>query len=251
MAGIEPTTSPTRTARATGLRHIPKVFLSLSEMSACGKVKMENQRPATLTDYLRSLTEVPLNRIGKTLARLGIHPDLVTITGLILVGIAAVMIANGLFLVGGIMLLLSLPMDAIDGAVARAMERKSVFGMVLDSTLDRYADGFIFASLSYYFAIQDRYDMMGLSLLALMGSFLVSYVRARAEDVRVGVIVKVGLFTRVERVLVILVMILGVGILNEIRFLEIGVLILAIGTNFTAMQRLLFVYTALKNKGDS
>ena len=88
---------------------------------------MEKQQPATLTDYLRKLSEAPLNRIGKTLARLGIHPDLITITGLILVVIAAVMLANGLFLVGSIVLLLSLPMDAVDGAVARATQRKSVF----------------------------------------------------------------------------------------------------------------------------
>lgn len=197
------------------------------------------------------MTRVPLNRIGVTLSRLGIHPDLITITGLLLIAIAAVLIASGLFLIGGIVLLLSLPMDAVDGAVARAMKREDVFGMVLDSTLDRYADGFIFASLSYYFAVQDRFDMMGLSLLALVGSFMVSYVRARADDAKVGVATKIGLFTRVERVLVILVMILGIGVFNQMVFLEIGVLILAIGTNVTALQRLLFVYTALKNRGDS
>lgn len=212
---------------------------------------MTNQQPSTLTDYLRQMTRVPLNRIGVTLSRLGIHPDLITITGLLLIAIAAVLIASGLFLIGGIVLLLSLPMDAVDGAVARAMKREDVFGMVLDSTLDRYADGFIFASLSYYFAVQDRFDMMGLSLLALVGSFMVSYVRARADDAKVGVATKIGLFTRVERVLVILVMILGIGVFNQMVFLEIGVLILAIGTNVTALQRLLFVYTALKNRGDS
>ncbi len=211
---------------------------------------MKQKEPITLTDQLRQLTSVPLNSIGVVLARLGIHPDLITITGLILVGIAAVLIADGLFLIGGIVLLLSLPLDAIDGAVARAMNRTGVFGMVLDSTLDRYADGFIFASLSYYFAVQDRFDMMLFSLLALLGSFLVSYVRARAEDVKVGVATKVGLFTRVERVMVILVMILGTGLLNQPIILDVGVLILAIGTNVTALQRLLFVYTALKNRGD-
>jgi len=224
---------------------------SLSETNERGKIKMTNQQPRTLTDYLRELTRTPLNRIGVTLSRLGIHPDLITITGLLLIGIASALIASGLFLMGGIVLLVSLPMDALDGAVARAMKRNDVFGMVLDSTLDRYADGFIFASLSYYFAVQDRFDMMGLSLLALVGSFMVSYVRARADDAKVAVATKVGLFTRVERVLVILVMILGIGLFNEMLFLEIGVLILAVGTNFTAMQRLLFVYTALKNRGDS
>lgn len=211
---------------------------------------MTSKQPITLTDRLRKLTEVPLNRLGMILSRLGVHPDLITIIGLILVGVAAVFIAQGVFLWGGIMLIISLPLDAVDGAVARAMNRNSAFGMVLDSTLDRYADGFIFASLSYYFAVQDRFDMMGLSLVALMGSFLVSYIRARADDVKVSVATKVGLFTRVERVIVILLMILGMGLFNQPIFLEIGVLVLAIGTNFTALQRLLFVYTALENKGD-
>ena len=211
---------------------------------------MTSKQTITLTDRLRKLTQAPLNRLGLILSRLGIHPDLITIFGLILVGIASLLIASGIFFWGGIILMLSLPLDAVDGAVARAMKRKSVFGMVLDSTLDRYADGFIFASLSYYFAVQDRFDMMGLSLVALMGSFLVSYVRARADDVKVSVATKVGLFTRVERVIVILVMILGMGLFYQPLFLEIGVLVLAIGTNFTALQRLLFVYTALKNRGE-
>ena len=215
-----------------------------------GKVKMTSKQPVTLTDRLRKITQVPLSRLGLILSRLGIHPDLITIFGLALVGVAAILIGSGIFLWGGIILLVSLPLDAVDGAVARAMKRKSVFGMVLDSTLDRYADGFIFASLSYYFAVQDRFDMMGLSLVALMGSFLVSYVRARADDAKVRVATTVGLFTRVERVMVILAMILGMGLFNQSLFLEIGILVLAIGTNFTALQRLLFVYTALKDRGE-
>ncbi len=211
---------------------------------------MSDKPSLTLTDRLRTITATPLNQIGILLARLGVHPDLISITGLILVGIASVMIADGLFLIGGVVLFLSLPLDAIDGAVARAMKRTSVFGMVLDSTLDRYADGFIFASLSYYFAVQDRFDMMAFALMALLGSFLVSYVRARADDAKVGVATKVGIFTRVERVLVILVMTLATGLLNQPVILDIGVIILAIGTNVTAFQRLIFVYTALKNRGD-
>jgi CDP-diacylglycerol--glycerol-3-phosphate 3-phosphatidyltransferase len=211
---------------------------------------MSDKTPSTLTDTLRRLTATPLNQIGVVLVRLGVHPDLVTIFGLVLVAVAAVMIANGEFLFGGIVLLLSLPLDAIDGAVARAMKRTGAFGMVLDSTLDRYADGFIFASLGYYFAVDDRFDMMAFALLALVGSFLVSYVRARADDVKVGVETKVGLFTRVERVIVILVMILATGLSHQLVILDVGVIILAIGTNVTALHRLIFVYTALKNRGE-
>lgn len=211
---------------------------------------MTKDHPATLTDRLRQMTQAPLNRIGGLLAKLGVHPDAITIAGLMLVVAAAVLMAQGLFLAAGMLLLFSLPLDAVDGAVARALNRSGTFGMVLDSTLDRYADGFIFASLGYYFAGQDRFDMLALAFLALVGSFLVSYVRARAEDAKVGLRITIGWFTRVERVIVILTMILAMGLFENPIALEIGMVILAIGTHLTALQRLLFVYRALKNRGD-
>lgn len=173
--------------------------------------------------------------------RLGIHPDTITIAGLVMVAIASVFIAQGEFIAGGIILLLGLPFDALDGAVARAMQRTDKFGAVLDSVLDRYADGFIFAGLSYYFAVQDQFELMLLAVAALLGSLLVSYVRARADGVHVET--KIGLFTRLERIVVILIMLLIPGLLT------IGLVILAVGTNITALQRLWFVYKTLKNRG--
>ena len=211
---------------------------------------MKTDQPTTLTDRLRNLTRTPLVRCAELLARLGIHPDLISIFGLVLVAVAAVFLARGEFLTGATILLLSLPLDALDGAVARAMKRDGVFGMVLDSTLDRYADGLIFAALGYYFADLGRLDMLVAALSALMGSYLVSYVRARADDVRVGVSTTVGLFTRMERVLVLLVMTVAAGILKSATPLEIGLIVLAVGTNVTALQRLRYVHTTLNNRGD-
>lgn len=209
---------------------------------------MTKNHPATLTDRLRQLTQAPLNHIGRLLARLGVHPDAVTVAGLAMVAAAAALIAQGSFLAAGLLLLVSLPLDAVDGAVARARNRSGKFGMVLDSTLDRYADGFIFAALGYYFAVQDRFDMLALALLALVGSFLVSYVRARAEDAKIGLRVTVGWFTRVERVIALLIMILAMGLFGNPIALEIGMVILAVGAHLTALQRLLFVYRALKKQ---
>ena len=83
---------------------------------------------------------------------------------------------------------------------------------------------------------------MLLAILALIGSQLVSYVRARADGVHVET--KIGLFTRLERIAVILIMLFIPALL------EIGVLILAVGTNFTALQRLWYVYTVLQNRGE-
>ena len=206
--------------------------------------------PATLTNRLRNRVRTPLDRTGLALARLGIHPDWITAFGLLLVAIASLLLAAGEFLAGGIALAVSLPLDALDGAVARAINRRGAFGMVLDSTLDRYADGFIFAALGYYFAAQDRLDMLGLALLALVGSFLVSYIRARADDSKVRVSATVGLFSRLERVATLLLMTLASGILDSALPLEIGLLVLALGTNLTALQRLHHVYAALKDRGD-
>ena len=163
--------------------------------------------------------------------------------------LAAVFLARGEFLIGGLILLFSLPLDALDGALARARQRSGAFGMVLDSTLDRYADGVIFAAFGYYFAVQGRYTMLALALAALVGSYLVSYIRARADDQKVGVSVTVGLFTRLERVIVLLLMTIAAGALGKSQPLEIGLLILAVGTNLTALQRLWFVHKALKNRG--
>jgi len=204
----------------------------------------------TLTDRLRKRTRTPLDRCAGIVARLGIHPDWISLVGLVLVAMSAWFIAQGDFLAGGILLLLSLPLDALDGAVARALDRQGAFGMVLDSTLDRYADGFIFAAFGYYFAESGRMDMLVAALAALTGSFLVSYVRARADDAKVNVSVTVGWFSRLERVIVLLVMTLAAGAFQSVAPLEIGLLVLAVGANLTALQRLWHVYRILRDRGD-
>lgn len=203
---------------------------------------MTPQDQNTLTDSVRAITNSLMTTIGLRLYRMGIHPDWITIAGLIVVFVGTTAIGAGQLQLGGFILLCGLPLDALDGAVARAMNRKDVFGAVLDSTLDRYADGFIFAGLSYYFAVHDRFELLLLSLAAGMGSFLVSYVRARAEGV--GLSVKIGWFSRLERVTVILLMLLIP--INGI--LELGVLILAVGSNISGVQRLWYVYHHLKNR---
>jgi CDP-diacylglycerol--glycerol-3-phosphate 3-phosphatidyltransferase len=196
--------------------------------------------PTTFTDQLRKLTHAVLNPLGLALYRLGVHPDAVTITGTLLVTFGAVLIAAGQLTGAALLLLLALPFDALDGAIARAMQRQTRFGALLDSTLDRYADAVIFAGLGYYFAVQMQLELLVLAFAALVGSYGVSYVRARAEGI--GVDVKIGLFSRVERIGVILLMLLWPALL------PIGLTVLAIGTNFTAFQRLIYVYRVLRQR---
>lgn len=188
----------------------------------------------TFTDRVRALTGGLITRAGMAFYRAGIHPDWITLAGLVVVGIASWFIAVGELQLGGVILILGLPLDALDGAVARAMHRRDKFGGLLDSTLDRYADGLIFAALGYYFASQNQLGYLLLALAALMGSYTVSYVRARAGEA--GISVKVGLFTRLERVAVLLPALLIPPLLIP------GMWILAIGTNVTGLQRVWFVY---------
>jgi CDP-diacylglycerol--glycerol-3-phosphate 3-phosphatidyltransferase len=195
---------------------------------------MSTEHPVTLQDRVRAFTARWMERIGTALHRAHIHPDFITLLGLVFVLVAAVFIARGQLQLGGLILLLGLPLDALDGAVARAMGRAGKFGSVLDSTLDRYADSFIFAALGYYYASQDRLDYLLLAMAALIGSFGVSYVRARAGEA--GISVRVGLFDRMVRIIIILTMLLISSLA------ELGLGVLAIGTNFTALQRLWYVY---------
>lgn len=189
--------------------------------------------PTTLSDRARALTASITSAAGQTMVRFGIHPDVITIVGLIVVGIGGVCIAMGQLQLGGVILLISLPLDALDGATARAMNRVGQFGAVLDSTLDRYADGLIFGGFIVYFAeLNDRTGML-LALASLVGSFVVSYVRARAGEA--GLSVKIGLFSRFERVIVLLLALLVPPLL------WVGLWVLAVGTNLTGIQRLWYV----------
>ncbi|MDE0610872.1 MAG: CDP-alcohol phosphatidyltransferase family protein [Anaerolineaceae bacterium] len=187
-----------------------------------------------MSGRIRLLATRPLARVGLALHRLGVSADAVTLAGFALTLLAALFIARGRLQEGGLLLLISLPLDALDGAVARAAQRDSRFGGVLDSTLDRYADAAMFAALVYYFASLGQMEHLALALLALVGSYGVSYVRARAGEA--GIELREGLFTRLERVLVLLLALLIP------RLLLPGLWLLALGCNLTALQRLWLVY---------
>lgn len=192
---------------------------------------------STLTDLARHYTRGITTRLGTRAHQLGIHPDMVTLVGLFVVAISAYAIAEGEFVLAAIIMLLGAPLDALDGAIARAMQRKGKFGAMLDSTLDRYADGLIFMGFAYYESFWGNETGAALSLAALLGSLMVSYVRARAEGLNIDC--KVGLFTRMERMIVILVMLLT-------GWITIGLWILAVGTHITVVQRVYHVYRELK-----
>jgi CDP-diacylglycerol--glycerol-3-phosphate 3-phosphatidyltransferase len=202
---------------------------------------MQQGKPTTLTDRVRLYTGGFTSRVGYQLHRLGIHPDTITVAGLAVVAIAAYVASQGHFFGSAIIMIAGMPLDALDGAVARAMQRTDKFGAFLDSTLDRYADGFIFMALAYYFSEKGDSTTMLVSMAALLGSILVSYARARAEGLDLDC--KVGLLTRMERVLIILAMLLT----GQVR---LGLWVLAVGTHLTVLQRGWHVYRLIKQQGE-
>ena len=229
--GFEPMTSPTRTVRATGLRHAPIAV-------QCTAIASESQELImTFTDRIRKISQGFLDRLAVPLHQAGIKANWVSLAGLILVALAALVIATGRMQLAALILILALPLDALDGALARAAQTTSPMGGILNSTLDRYADGFIFGALGYHFASQGQADRLVLALAALLGSFAVSYIRARAGEA--GIVIKAGWFTRLERVLVLLVMLLIPDLLLP------GLWLLALGTNLTALQRLWLVHRTI------
>lgn len=191
----------------------------------------------TFTDYVRRATSVFIVPMGNWFKSWGVHPDTLTVLGLLLVILAAWPLAQGWYLAAFLLLLLGLPVDALDGATARAYGRFRPFGAFLDSTLDRYADGIIFGALTYYFADRGDLTMVLVTLIALQGSLAVSYTRARAEGL--GIECKEGWFSRLERIITLLTA-LFLSMFSPAA-LVVGVVVLAIGTQFTALQRILHV----------
>lgn len=193
---------------------------------------IENKAPLTLTDRLRAIFKLPLERIGLALFDLGIRPNMITLFGLAGTLVGVVFVARGELMLGGFLILLMGPVDALDGAVARASGSASKFGAFLDSVTDRYIEAFIYGGLIYYFDSQQNAWGVLLSFAAMIGSVLVSYTRARAQSL--GIETKVGILTRVERMVVI-----GPSIFFNIPLVGVGVV--AVLANVTALQRIFHV----------
>lgn len=183
----------------------------------------------TFTDQMRKRFKSLLDRIGGGINRLGINPNTMTIIGLIGNTVGAYFIARGQMTMGGIIILLMGPVDALDGTMARLKGEPSEFGAFVDSVTDRYSELVIFgALLIYYVTVGDVLYAM-LAYLAAAGAVLVSYTRARAQSL--GYETKVGVLTRFERYLV-----LAPCLVFNIP--GVALWILAVLGNLTALQRI-------------
>lgn len=180
---------------------------------------------------VRALTQ---RVVGRALGRTGITPNMLTIVGLLLTLAVTVALATGHLMLGGVLVLFTSVFDMFDGALARATERTSAFGAFFDSTMDRYAEAMIFLGLLlYYQRVPNSALETSFVYLAIVGSLMVSYTRARAEAL--GLECKVGILARPERIIL-----LSLGLM--IGWLDFTLAILALFTNLTAFQRIYHVW---------
>jgi CDP-diacylglycerol--glycerol-3-phosphate 3-phosphatidyltransferase len=197
--------------------------------------------------WVKEATRSVLAPIVRMALRLHITPNTVTVIGFFIVIIAAVVIGFGGLLAGAVILTAGSLLDAVDGALARATGGETAFGSFLDSTLDRAAEAILYMGVAAYYlgGASPTWPVIA-ALLALGGSFMVSYARARAEGI--GLTAAIGLAPRPERIVLIVAGLilagLGMGVALVAVLWVIGVLTVA-----TTAQRIWYVWRLTSTQG--
>jgi archaetidylinositol phosphate synthase len=197
---------------------------------------------------LKQKVQSMLDLEAKTAHKIGLTPNIVSLIGLTLALFSAVIysVSQGQplwILLATLLFLLSGFCDALDGAIARIYKQTSVFGGFLDSLLDRYADATVYAGVIIGGLCEPIWG-----LAALVGSMMVSYSRARAETAEMKM-ESIGVAERAERILILAVA--SIAAIFWLPALNIGIILLAVLSNFTVVQRGLHVYNSLKKKSDN
>lgn len=206
-------------------------------------------------DFLQKIIYVIINPIIKGMIKIGITPNFITTTGFVLNLVATAMflyaaqeISTDTSLIGwagGIILFAGL-FDMMDGRLARMGNKSSKFGALLDSTLDRYSELFTLFGIAFYF-ITNQWLWIGvITFVAMVGSVMVSYVRARAEGLDIEC--KVGFMQRPERVVVTAVGAIFCGIFDNMWILAVPMIVIAILANITAFWRIAHCYNVMTKK---
>ncbi len=183
----------------------------------------------SFTNFLRFVFKGFLDTVGGFLIKIGLTPMAITIIGVIGNFISAFFIANGQIWVGGLIMLIMTPFDALDGTMARLKGESSEWGAFVDSVSDRYSELAILGGLVYYFATQGNVSATVATFAAAAGSVLVSYTKARASSLNFDA--DTGLLTRVERYLILAPLL----VFNQP---AAAVWIIAVLSNITALQRI-------------
>jgi CDP-diacylglycerol--glycerol-3-phosphate 3-phosphatidyltransferase len=200
--------------------------------------------PVKLTSDLEKPFYAAVSPLVDRLIRAGVRPNTITTIGTGLVLISAVVYASGHIRIGGLLLLLSGVADTLDGQVARGGAMVTRFGAFYDSTLDRVGDGATFIGIGAFLLtspdVAYRTPAVILCMVAILGSVLVSYARARAEGL--GLDCKVGIAQRAERVLGLGLASLVFGAGRHALLLETIVALLAVASIITVVQRFVYVH---------
>ena len=207
-------------------------------------------------DFLQKIIYVIITPVIKGLIRIGFTPNLVTTIGFVLNIAATIMLlyaagemTGSTSIVGwsGAVILFAGLFDMMDGRLARIGNMSSMFGALWDSTLDRYSELFTLFGIAMYLILNSWVTGGVLTFLAMVGSVMVSYVRARAEGL--GIECKVGLMQRPERVVLTSLGAILCGIFDNLWFLVVPIVIIAILANITAFWRICHCYKVL-NKSE-
>ena len=183
-----------------------------------------------------------LTPLVKALAKWGVHPNCLTLGGLIITCMAAIALFKGNLRIGGALILLGGLCDSLDGNLARATGKATRSGALLDSFIDRYSEFVMFLGIAAYFITMKNHLILIVTFIALCGSIMVSYTRARAESL--GFESKAGMMQRAERLVC-----LGAGALFHPIAFKLSIWLVAILANITALQRLRYAskQRAVKN----
>lgn len=196
-----------------------------------------------LPDWLKNGYLRLMEPISDWLVRRDVHPNTITIWGTVLTVAGGVIYGTGHISVGGWFLGIVALTDVIDGMVARKSSKTSVFGAFLDSSLDRVADGAVLGGLAVFYALDPVHNsvpMVVVCLAGIIGAFMTSYTRARAESL--GLDAKVGMLQRPERVVLLSAPQAFFGLLFDGWVLIVIINILTITAWITVVQRVKYVY---------
>lgn len=210
-------------------------------------------------DFLQKVIYVVINPVIKGMIKIGLTPNTVTTLGFVLNCVVAWMFvkaalafdlqggdAYSLIGWGGALILFAGLFDMMDGRLARLGGMSSTFGALWDSTLDRYSELVTLFGIVLVFINAGWFWMGVVTFLAMIGSVMVSYVRARAEGLDIEC--KVGLMQRPERVVVTALVAIVAGAAQNLWWLAGGMIVIAVLANITAFWRITHCYRELKKK---
>ena len=194
------------------------------------------QEPQSITGRIGAGGKRIVDSIVNLLASLHVHPNILTLIGLVINIFAMVLFAKGIFVWAALVIMFAGIFDIVDGEVARRTKRVTKFGAFFDSVIDRYSDMLLLLGLIIWYAKIDRILYVGLTGLVLIGSVLTSYTRARAESLIPSC--KVGFLERPERIVLLII-----GALTDRMAAVLWVM--AILSNWTVSQRIWYTWREL------